>query len=124
MNEHRCCLAYRAAGLLLVRDGRWGAVDAATAVAYRDASGRPAATWELMRDPALVVANAPRAQHYSTPDQFRAAAAANYSAADRADYDYTVSRLNAYCRSILEQSERSWPGGLRWLHGEDKGRPP
>lgn len=102
-------------------DGRWGAADASTAVVYRDASGRPATTWQLMHDAALVAANAPPGPHYSMPEQFRAAAVANYFAADRARYDYTVSRLNAYCRSILEQAEQSWPGGLRWLHGEDEG---
>ena len=34
-------------------------------------------------------------------------------------YDYAVSPINDYYRSILEMSGRGWPGGLRWLHGED-----
>ena len=43
----------------------------------------------------------------------------NYFVWEADQYDFTVSALNAYTRSILEQSARGWPGGLRWLHGED-----
>jgi hypothetical protein len=35
-------------------------------------------------------------------------------------YDYPVSSMNDYYRSILERSLQGWPGGLRWLHEEDK----
>jgi hypothetical protein len=69
-----------------------------------------------MREPALVEAGG---GFYSQPEQFRAAAIANYSVADRDGYDYTVSGVNDTYRSILTESARGWPGGLRWLHGED-----
>ena len=44
----------------------------------------------------------------------------NYFVWEADRYDFTVSGLNPYTRSILEQSMRGWPGGLRWLHGEDE----
>jgi len=102
------------------RQGAWGAVDSSTGVVYRRADGTPATTWELMSDAALVDAH--RAPHaaYTHPAQFRAAAVSNYFVWERPRYDYTVSGLNDYYRSILEMSNRRWPGGLRWLHGEDR----
>ena len=109
---HVICEAYR--------EGVWGAVDASTAVVYRHANGKPASTWELMASPALIAAHAAPRAGYTTVGQFRAAAIANYFLADRARYDYTPSGMNAYCRSILEMSMRGWPGGLRWLHGEER----
>lgn len=101
------------------RAGRWGAVDPTTDVVYRRPDGAPASTWELRRDPALLLAHR-RGDRTpcTTPDQFRAAAIANYSIWERERYDYTVSGLNPYYRAILEQASRDWPGGLRWLHGE------
>jgi transglutaminase-like putative cysteine protease len=102
------------------RGGTWGAADSSTGVVYRHSAGRPATTWELMRTPELIERHS---GFYSTPDQFRAAAVVNYLVADRAAYDYTVAGVNAYCRSILENAARGWPGGLRWLHGEDKSPP-
>ena len=52
--------------------------------------------------------------------EFKGVAISNYFVSDREDYDYAVSSLNGYCRSILELSSKGWPGGLRWLHGEDE----
>jgi transglutaminase-like putative cysteine protease len=102
------------------REGAWGAVDSSTSVVYRRADGTPATTWELMGNPALVEAHRGPGATYTRPDQFKAAAVANYFVWDRLCYDYTVSGLNGYYRSILEMSNRGWPGGLRWLHGEDR----
>ncbi|MCL4544103.1 MAG: transglutaminase domain-containing protein [Chloroflexi bacterium] len=100
--------------------GQWGALDPTTNVVYRCPDGTPASTWRLQHDPALLVAHQRgEATPCSTPTQFRAAAIAEYSIADRDRYDFTTSRLNAYYRAILEQASRGWPGGLRWLHGED-----
>jgi len=103
------------------RDGGWGAADPTTAVVYRQPDGRPASTWDLMCNPALIAAHhrGPTTP-FTTADQFRAAAIANYFIRESDRYDYTVSGLNAYYRSILEMSARGWPGGLRWLHGEDE----
>jgi transglutaminase-like putative cysteine protease len=99
------------------RAGAWGAVDAVTAVVYRRADGSPATTWDLMADPDLVERHGPAA--YTTPEQFTSAAVANYFVWESAAYDYSVSGVNAYYRSILEMSDNGWPDGLRWLHGED-----
>jgi len=101
--------------------GLWGAMDTSTAVVYRHPNSEPASTWELMNQPALVDAHGRgQATPYSTPDQFRCAAIVNYSVEDSAEFDYTVSGVNEYCRSILTMSRRGWPGGLRWLYGEDR----
>ena len=101
------------------RDGAWGAVDTSTCVVYRDAGGRPATTWQLMNDPALIE-TCGKGKGYSNAGQFRAACIANYVVADRDRYDYTTSRVNDTYRSILEHSSRGWPGGLRWLHAENR----
>ena len=101
------------------RDGRWGAVDTSTCVVYRDADGRPATTWQLMNDPALIE-TCGKGKCYSNAGQFRAACIANYAVADRDRYDYTTSGVNNTYRSILEHSALGWPGGLRWLHAEDR----
>lgn len=101
--------------------GVWGAVDTSTAVVYRHSNGKPASTWELMNRPELIATHdRGQATLYSTPDQFRCAAIANYFVEDSAEFDYTISGVNEYCRSILTMSARGWPGGLRWLHDEDR----
>jgi len=98
----------------LFHSGHWGALDALNGVVYRQPNGAPASVWTLMQTPALVSA------HGQSAAQFGAAGTANYFVWDSDSFDYTTSRLNDYCRSILEQAERGWPGDLRWLHGEDK----
>jgi len=102
----------------LHRSGTWGAVDPSTSVIYCLPDGRPARTWDLMSDPGLVEAHGPAA--YTNPGQFRRAAIANYFAWQSGAYDYAVSAPNEYYRPILEMSDKGWPGGLRWLHGEDQ----
>lgn len=103
------------------RAGVWGAADTTTNVVYRHGDGRPATTWELMNDPDLVESHRRGDQTpYTEAGTFRAAAIANYFAWDWRSYDYTVSAINDYYRSILEMSIRGWPGGVRWLHGEDE----
>ena len=98
------------------RGGIWGAVDPTTGVIYLHPDRRPASIWELMQKPQLVEAH--RKDDGSTPytsvGQFRHAAISNYSVSDRRHYDYTMSPINYYCRSILEMSVQGW------LHGEDK----
>lgn len=102
------------------RWGAWGAADPATAVVYRHPDGRPASTWDLMNQPHLIQAHwRGAATPYTTVEQFRSAAISNYFVSDRQNYDYTISPINAYYRAILEMSHQGWPGGLRWLHGED-----
>lgn len=103
--------------------GKWGAVDSSTGVVYKHDDGTPASVWELMNNRELVANHGrdPRAA-YTTPEQFQAAGIANYFCWEYENFDYTVSPLNAYYRSILEMSDKGWPGGLRWLHGEDSER--
>lgn len=103
------------------RAGVWGAADTTTNVVYRHRDGRPATTWELMNDPRLIEAARRGTETiYTTPGTFRAAAIANYLAGDWRKYDYAVCGANDYYRSILDMSMRGWPGGIRWLHGEDE----
>jgi len=104
------------------RMGQWGAVDVTAGVVYRGRSGEPLSTWHLMNHP-NAISDAHRVDgsphRNADPDQYLAAAISNYSIADRAIYDYTISGINPYYRSIFEMSEQEWPGGLRWLHNVD-----
>jgi hypothetical protein len=102
------------------RRGIWGAVCPETDVIYRHSNGRPASTWELQNQPDLIEAQwRGPATLYTTAGQFRGAAISNYFVGERQRYNYTVSFVNDYYRSILDMSRDGWPGGLRWLHGED-----
>jgi hypothetical protein len=99
----------------------WGAVDPLTNVIYHHSGGKPASTWDLMNNPRLIECHSRgELTPYTTVSQFRGAAISNYFVWRWREYDYTVSKINDYYRSILEMSNRGWPGGLRWLHGEDR----
>ncbi|MHB0877900.1 MAG: transglutaminase domain-containing protein [Anaerolineae bacterium] len=102
------------------RGGVWGAVDTSTSIVYRYEDGAPATCWDLVNHPGLIDAfrNDPIA-FYSRPEQFRGVAIANYPLCEWQSFDYTPSGISDYCRSILEMSEKGWPGELRWLHGEN-----
>ena len=97
----------------------WGAADPSTGVVYRKPGGEPATVWDLMSTPALVEAHRGQGAFYTTVGQFRSAGIANYFCWQSENYDHTVTGLNEYYMSILEMSKQGWPGGLRWLHGED-----
>jgi len=105
------------------RNGFWGASDAITAVVYRCPNGRPASTWELQCHPQLIEAHRKSSDPYARAGQFMNAAISNYFIWDLGNYNYAVSQINDYYRSILEMANCGWPGGLRWLHGEDDGTP-
>ncbi len=102
------------------RGGIWGAVDPTTAVIYRSPEGKPICTWDLMSQPWLIELHWRGASTpYTRVGQFRSAAISNYFVWDWKEYEYTLSAVNSYYRSILKMSIQGWPGGLRWLHGED-----
>jgi hypothetical protein len=44
----------------------------------------------------------------------------NYFVCRWKNYDYTITGVNDYYRSILKMADKGWPGGLRWLHSEDR----
>ena len=98
--------------------GTWGAVDTSSGVVYRKDHGVPATTWELMNNAELVIRHQGPEAWYTHPEQFLAAGIANYYLRDSDRYDYTSAGLNDYYRAILH-GRPGWPGGLRWLHGED-----
>jgi transglutaminase-like putative cysteine protease len=101
------------------RGGFWGAVDSSSGVVYRHPEGAPASTWELMNDSKLIESHAGPEAWYTSVNQFKAAGITDYFVRDHGRYDYAVSGVNDYYRSILEKADQGWPGGLRWLHGED-----
>ena len=101
------------------RSETWGAIDTNSAVVYQKDDGAPATTWELMNDAQLVNRHKGPEAWYTQPEQFTAAGIANYPVRDAQRYDYTVSGVNDYYRAILTMGGQGWPGGLRWLHGED-----
>lgn len=101
------------------RSDVWGAVDPLTNVVYR-VEGEPATAWDLMMNPELVKAHwRGPSTPYTTPGQFRSGGISNYFVWDEDQYDYSTSRINEYYRAILKMSLRGWPGGLRWIHGEN-----
>ncbi len=107
------------------RNGAWGAVDAVTAVVYRHPDGRQASPWELMGSPPMIEVHRRATEGwYTKVEQFRRAAISNYFIQDREDYDFTITGINDYYRAILEMASLGWPGGLRWLQGEDSSSEP
>jgi transglutaminase-like putative cysteine protease len=108
------------------RSGKWGAVDSSTCVLYTKEDGEPATTWELMRQPELIERQFKEgATPFSTRGQFRAAAISNYPLEEVTSYCYETARVNYYYRAILAMCDRGWPGGIRWLFGENsEGSPP
>jgi hypothetical protein len=99
----------------------WGAVDPETNVVYQHPDGRPASLWDLHRSPQLVELHRGPGRVYTYPGQFRAVAISDYDIADSERYDYTEVPLNDYVRGIWRMGDADWPGGLRWLFGEDAG---
>ena len=102
------------------RDSAWGAVDTVTNVIYRHEGGKAASVWELINSPEIIEKHwRGDSTYYTTSEQFSRAAISSYFVWDCREYDYTVSGLNDYKRAVLEMAEKGWPGGLRWLHGEE-----
>lgn len=102
----------------IFRDGVWGTVDTSTNVIYHYPDGKLATTWDLMKSPHLIEFNREESGgFYTTVGQFRGSAISNYFVWEK--YNYTVSKINDYYRSILEMSDKGWLDGLRWLHGEN-----
>jgi hypothetical protein len=101
------------------REKGWGAVDTSAAVVYYDVEKNPVSVWSLMNTPDLIDAHSKGdITPYTNTSQFEAAAMSNYYTWERDKYNYKRSGINDYYRTILEMSEKGWPGGLRWIHGE------
>jgi len=98
-----------------------GAVGTETNVVYEHRDGRPASLWELHCSAGLVERHMGPDAHYTYPGQFRAVAISQYDIADAEQYHYTEVPINDYVREIWKMSDAGWPGGLRWLFGEDEG---
>jgi transglutaminase-like putative cysteine protease len=102
------------------RADRWGAVDAVGNVVYRTEGGAPATTWDLMSRPELLDAQpVGSSTSGARRGQFSWAAVANYPLGTIDSVDYSVGAINQYYRTILTMSGQGWPGGQRWLFGED-----
>lgn len=89
------------------RSGVWGAVDTTLGIVYTGPDSLPASAADIRRA--------------GGQGQFRSVAIANYFVWESARFNHAVSGLNSYYRSILAMSQEGWPGGLRWLYGEDRG---
>lgn len=100
---------------------RWCAVDPTYGIVFLQQDGMPTSMWELIQDAGAKRAFAVRCPlPYVPAEQFRTVALAAYDLAAWRNYDYSVSRVNAYYRRILDMAHNGWPGGLRWLDGEDR----
>lgn len=117
-------LAYYGHGILEVwRQGAWGAVDCLSDVVYRHPDGRPASVWDLQHDAGLIERNrGGRPLAYVQERQFRAAGITEYPIHTRGDFTYQAGKVTPYYAAILEMADRGWPGGARWLHGEDSSK--
>lgn len=92
-------------------DGSWVCADPVNGFVYEKSDGTPASALDLMRER--------RSSSSNRNGLFRAVFLVNYNPMEASTYDFTESGANAYYLSILTQSSAGWPGGLRWLHGED-----
>jgi hypothetical protein len=99
----------------------WGAVDPETNVLYQHPDGRPGSLWHLHQSPELVERHRGPGRVYTYPGQFGAVAISHYDIAAAERYDYAEVPLNDYVRAIWRMGDAGWPGGLRWLFGEDEG---
>ncbi|MFP4054470.1 MAG: transglutaminase domain-containing protein [Phycisphaerae bacterium] len=105
------------------RRGRWGAVDPTCNVVYRHGDKSPASVWELMNAPDLVRAHyRNEGTLYANPDQFSLSAIVNYDLAAASDLHNPAVPLTEYSLRVLDMSVAGWPGGRRWLFGEEQGR--
>jgi hypothetical protein len=95
-------------------NGKWRVADANAGVIY------PRSAWEIHNDPHLIDCPHGNEIFFSTGEQYQSVGIVNYYVNDAHKYSYETSRVNDYCRAILEQSSRKWADGLRWIHGEDK----
>lgn len=100
-------------------DGRWGVADPIRGVRYLTEDGLPASAWDIMNRTPVRAVPAGRADVVDY-DQYLGVAVVDYRAPDQSKFDYSVSHVNDYFRAILQESEKGWPGGLRWLFGEDE----
>lgn len=92
-------------------DGSWVCADPVHGFVYEKSDGTPASALDVMRER--------RASSCTRNGLFRAVFLVNYNPMMASTYHFTESKANAYYLSILTQSSAGWPGGLRWLHGED-----
>ena len=92
-------------------EGSWVCADPVNGFVYQQGDGTPASALDVMRER--------RTSSGKQNGLFRAVFLVNYNPMQASTYDFTESRANAYYLSILTQSSAGWPGGLRWLHGED-----
>ncbi len=107
------------------RKGAWGAVDCLCGVVYHHPAGSPVSVWDLQQHPEWIDLNRHKGyMEYVRPDQFQAAAIVDYPIEDHGRFSYGTGSVNPYYARILEMSDRGWPGGPRWLHGEDRKKRP
>ena len=92
-------------------DAKWGVADPTNGIVFRHPTGGPASAWDIQNDGRLADAQG---------EQFESVGISNYNADERNRYSYTTSRINDYYRAILHHSDQQWPGGVRWIHGEDQ----
>jgi len=92
-------------------DGSWVCADPVNGFVYEKSNGSPASTLDVIRQR--------HAASRKLIGLFRAVFLVNYNPMMASTCDFNESRVNAYYLSILNQSSAGWPGGLRWLHGED-----
>ena len=101
--------------------GSWGAANLVYGILYRLTNGAPATTLKLMNAHSLIqLAWKDERNFYADTGQFPGAAVSNYFVSDSPNYDFAMSGVDDYNRAVLVIPSRGWPGGLRWLHAEER----
>ena len=105
-------------------DGAWGVADPLLGIVYRAVDGAPLSAGQLQATPALVVAHhaqakGGRSEAEAHAELYGTICIAEYALADTQRFACPVSTSNHYTRTVLETAQKGWPGGQRWLFGED-----
>ena len=107
---------------------KWGVTDVNSGIAYRYQDGTPMSAWEIHKDYDLgnqafykIHPEARQEGYLFFPpgEQYESVGITNYYVDEHWKYNYQTSKVNDYCRKILQHSDEKWAGGIRWVHGED-----
>jgi len=101
--------------------GHWGVVDPLLGIVYRDGGTQVYSAAQLQASPRLVAGfhATASANAQGQADLYTTLGIAAYAVADTQRYNCTVTTTNHYTRTVLDMAHKGWPGGLRWLFGED-----
>jgi transglutaminase-like putative cysteine protease len=97
----------------------WGVIDPTLGILYRTSAGALSAA-QLQQNPAVISGfHSAAGTPASHADLYGTVGISEYAISDTQRYTCTVTAANHYTRTVLDMGLKGWPGGLRWLFGED-----